>query len=100
MLEFERNGRSYMPGAIMHSDHYNTIQKLATMLSREVGSRIMQQFILPVDWEVVRYKFPLSERSRFWNEISFFEDEEASLLGYECSFSLCKKMSSAHGSPI
>ena len=42
LLEFERNGRSYMHGTIMHSDHYNTVQKLAAMLLREVGSRIMQ----------------------------------------------------------
>ena len=79
LLEFERNGRSYMPGSIMHSDHYNTVQKLSAMLLREVGNRIMQQFNAPVDWEVVPYKFPLSERSRFWNEISFYEDEEEKL---------------------
>ena len=79
LLEFERNGRSYMPGTIMHSDHYNTIQKLSAMLLREVGSRIMQQFNSLVDWEVIPYKFPLSERSHFWNEISFFEDEEERL---------------------
>ena len=76
LLEFEGNGRPYIPGTIMHPDHYNTVQKLAAMLLREVGSRIMQQFNSPVDWEVAPYKFPLSERSRFWNEISFFEDEE------------------------
>ena len=79
LLEFERNGRSYMPGSIMHSDHYNTVQKLSAMLLREVGNRIMQQFNAPVDWEVVPYKFPLSERSRFWNEISFYEDEDEKL---------------------
>lgn len=28
LLEFERNGYSYMPGTIMHSDHYKTIQQL------------------------------------------------------------------------
>jgi hypothetical protein len=65
LLEFERNGRPYMPGSIMHSDHYNTVQKLSAMLLREVGSRIMQQFNAPDDWEVVPYKFPLYERSRF-----------------------------------
>ena len=79
LLEFERNGRSYMPGSIMHSDHYNTVQKLSAMLLREVGSRIMQQFNAPIDWEVVLYKCPLSERSRFWNETSFYEEEEEKL---------------------
>ena len=43
LLEFERNERSYVPGTIMHSDHYNTVQKLAAMLLHEVGSRIMQR---------------------------------------------------------
>ena len=76
LLEFERNGRSYMPGSVMFSDHYNTVQKLAALLLREVGSRIMQQFNAPVDWEVVPFKFPLSKRSRFWSEIAFFEDAE------------------------
>ena len=68
LLGFERNGRPYMPGTIMHSGHYNTVQKLAAMLLREVGSRIVQQFNSPVDWEVAPYKFPLSERSRFWKK--------------------------------
>ena len=49
------------------------------MLLREAGKRIMQQFSQPDDWEVVPYKFPLSERSRFWNEISFCEKEEEKL---------------------
>jgi hypothetical protein len=49
LLEFERNGRSYLPCTIMHSDHYNTVQKLAAMLLHEVGSRTMQQFNFPVD---------------------------------------------------
>ena len=79
LLEFERNGCSYMPGTIMHSEHYNTVQKLAVMLLREVGSRIMQQFDSSVDWEVIPYKFPMSERSRVWNEISFFNNEEEKL---------------------
>ena len=79
LLEFERNGRSYMPGTILHTDHYNTVQKLAAMLLRESGNRIMQQFNSPVDWEVIPYKFPLSERSHFWNEISFYEKEEEQL---------------------
>ena len=70
LLEFERNGRSYMPGTIMHSNHSNTVQKLAAMLLREVWSRIMQHFNSRVDWEVVPYQFSLSERSRFWNGIS------------------------------
>ena len=79
LLEFERNGRSYMPGTILHTDHYNTVQRLAAMLLREAGNRIMQQFSQPVDWEVIPYKFPLSERSHFWNEISFYEKEEEKL---------------------
>jgi hypothetical protein len=49
------------------------------MLLREAGTRIMQQFSHPVDWEVIPYKFPLSERSHFWNEIAFFEKEEEKL---------------------
>ena len=49
LLESERNGRLYMPGTILHTDHYNTVQKLAAMPSREAGNRIMQQFSQPVD---------------------------------------------------
>ena len=68
-----------MPGLVMHSDHYNTVHKLAAMLLREVGIRIMQQFNAPVDWEVVPYKFPLPKRSRFWIEIAFYEDADEKL---------------------
>ena len=87
LLEFERNGRSYMPGTIMHSDHYNPVQRLAAMLLREVGTCVMQQFSSAVDWELVPYKFPLSERSRFSNEISFFEDEDQKLQNSKMSHS-------------
>ena len=82
LLEFERNGRSYMlalPGTILHTDHYNTVQILAAMLLREAGNRIVQQFSQSVDWEVIPYKFPLLERSHFWNEMSFYEKEEEKL---------------------
>ena len=57
----------------------NTVQNLAAMLLREAGNRIVQQFNPPVDWEVIPYKFPLSERSHFWNEISFYKKEEEQL---------------------
>ena len=59
-LEFERNGRSYMPDTIMHSDHYNTAQKLAAMLLREVGSRVMQQSNSPVDCKLIGRWSPTS----------------------------------------
>ena len=57
------------------------------MLLREAGNRIMQQFSQPVDWEVIPYKFLLSERSHFWNEISFYEKEEEKLQSSKMSHS-------------
>ena len=56
LLEFERNGRSYMPGTILHTDHYNTVQRLAAMLLREAGNRIMQQFSQPVDFFLTNFR--------------------------------------------
>lgn len=79
ILKFERQGRSYNAGSTLHVDHYNSVQRLAAMLLREVGTNIMRQFSTAVDWGIEPRAVPLSSRSLFWNEIEFLESSENDL---------------------